>query len=131
LFVNKIKKHDRTNVENPAYYYSSAAASLLRAWKQPGDVTDVPSLLEDYHPETTRYVENGSFVRLRNVMIAYNLPGSIAGHIKSSGIRIFAQGQNLKTWHHIQGYDPEGHDNLVGSVYPPLQTITFGVNVGF
>ena len=131
VYGNKIYNNDRTNVENPGYYYSSAAASLLRAWKQPGDITDVPSLLEDYHPETTRYVENGSYVRLRNIMLSYSLPGSVTRRISASTIRFFVQGQNLKTWHHILGYDPEGQANYLGSVYPPLKAITFGVSVGF
>jgi hypothetical protein len=130
-FGNKIYNNDQTNVDNPAYYYSSVATYLSNAWQKPGDITNVPSLLDDYHPETTRYVQNGSYIRLRNVMLSYSLPVSIAGRIKANTIRFFAQGENLITWHHVMGYDPEGQGYLTGSVYPPLKAVTFGVSVGF
>jgi TonB-dependent starch-binding outer membrane protein SusC len=131
VFGNKLYNNDRTNVENPGYYYSSFSRDALRAWKQPGDITDFPSLLEDYHPETTRYVEDAKYFRLRNIMLSYSLPTSVVSHIKSSGIRVFVQGENLKTWYKMHGYGPEGQGNYLGSVYPPLKTITFGATIGF
>jgi TonB-dependent starch-binding outer membrane protein SusC len=131
VFGNKLYNNDRTNVENPGYYYSSFARDALRAWKQPGDITDFPSLLEDYHPETTRYVEDAKYFRLRNIMLSYSLPASVIRHIKSSGIRLFVQGENLKTWYKMHGYGPEGQGNYLGSVYPPLKTVTFGASITF
>ncbi|HVF95875.1 MAG TPA: SusC/RagA family TonB-linked outer membrane protein [Flavisolibacter sp.] len=131
VFGNKVYNNDRTNVENPGYYYSSMSNVMLRAWKKAGDITDIPGLLDDYHPETTRYVEDGKFLRLRNVMLSYGLPSSVASRIKATSIRVFAQGQNLVTWHNVQSYDPEGTGFLTGSVYPALRTYTFGLSVGF
>lgn len=132
MFGHKVYNNDRTNIENPGYYYSSFARKMLNAWKQSGDVTDVPSLLDDYHPETTRYVEDGDFIRLRNVMLSYSLPASIAGKIKASTLRFFVQGQNLYTWHKVESYDPEIPSGfLLGAQYPQLKTVTFGLTAGF
>ena len=132
VFGNKVYNNDRTNVESPYYYYSSVAKSLQKAWKKSGDETDVPSLLDEYHPETTRYVEDGKYVRLRNVMLSYSFPNSVAGKIKASTIKLFAQGQNLYTWHKVLSYDPEvPSGNLLGAQYPPLKTVTVGLTVGF
>ena len=131
VFGNKLYNNDRTNIENPGYYYSSFARDALNAWSTPGQITNFPGLLDDYHPETTRYVENASYFRLRNIMLSYNLPVSIARHIRSSGIRVFIQGENLKTWYKMHGYGPEGQGNYFGSVYPPLKTITVGGTIAF
>jgi TonB-linked SusC/RagA family outer membrane protein len=132
VFGNKVYNNDRTNVENPYYYYSSASRDLLKTWTKAGDITEYPSLVSDYHPETTFYVEKGDFVRLRNVMLSYTLPATIAGKIRANTLRVFAQGQNLITWHHVKAYDPEvPSGNLLGAQYPPLKTITFGLTLGF
>lgn len=132
VFGNKVYNNDRTNVENPGYYYSSFAESMLNAWKTPGQETNVPSLVDEYHPETTRYVEDGKFLRLRNVSLSYALPVSVAGKIKASTIRFFVQGQNLYTWHKVLAYDPEvPSGNLLGAQYPPLRSLTVGATIGF
>jgi TonB-dependent starch-binding outer membrane protein SusC len=66
------------------------------------------------------------------VMLSYTLPPSIVGKIKMRSLRIFAQGQNLYVWHNFQGYDPEVVTGILGGAhYPPLRTITFGLNAGF
>lgn len=124
--------NDRLNVENPIYWFSNIAESMLREWQKPGDVTDIPSPFNDLHAETTRFIEKTNYLRLRNVMLSYSLPASILNKIKFRSVRVFAQGQNLYVWHHFQGYDPEVVTGVLGgSVYPQLKTVTFGLNVGF
>ena len=130
-FGNYIYNNDRVNVENPAYWYSRLTAAMLREWQQPGDITDVPSPFNDFHPETTRFVEKGDYIRLRNVMLSYSLPQSILGNWKINTLRVFAQGQNLHVWHSFKGWDPEVTTGILGGAqYPQLKTITFGLNVG-
>lgn len=124
--------NDRTNVENSIYWYSNMDVAMLSEWQKPGDLTDVPSPFNAFHPETTRFVEKTNYLRLRNVMLSYNLPSSLLNKIKMRSIRVFAQGENLHVWDTFQGYDPEIVSGvLLGAHYPPLKTITFGVNVGF
>jgi len=124
--------NDRLNVENPIYWFSNIAESLLREWQKPGDVTDIPSSFNDLHAETTRFVEKTNYLRLRNVMLSYTLPASITNKAKLRSVKVFAQGENLYVWHNFQGYDPEIVAGILGGAhYPPLKTVTFGLNVGF
>lgn len=130
-YGNKIYNNDRTNVENPGYWYSNLAASLLNEWQKPGDITDVPSAFSVYEASTSRYVEKGDFLRLQNVMLSYALPKTVTEKLKLRSLRFFAQGQNLYVWHNVLGYDPEVPNGLLlGAQYPQLKTITFGVNLG-
>jgi TonB-linked SusC/RagA family outer membrane protein len=131
-FGNYIYNNDRVNVENPIYWFSELSRAMLREWQKPGDVTDVPNAFNDFEANTTRFVEKGNFLRLRNVMLAYNLPKSILDRVKLRSLRVFAQGQNLHVWHNFLGYDPEVLNGFLGGgQYPQLKTVTFGINLGF
>jgi len=124
--------NDRSNVETGGYWFSNLATSMLQEWQKSGDVTNVPSPFNDLHVETTRFVEKTDYLRLRNVMLSYNLPEHILNKIKIRSVRVFAQGENLYVWHNFLGYDPEVvTGTLGGAVYPQLKTVTFGVSVGF
>jgi hypothetical protein len=128
---NYIFNNDRTNVENPGYWFSGLAQSMLREWQKKGDITDVPSAFSPYQAETTRYVEKGDFLRLQNVMLSYSFPKTVLERIKLKSLRVFAQGQNLHVWHNVLGYDPEVPNGmLLGAQYPQLKTVTFGLNLG-
>lgn len=123
--------NDRVNVEYPGYWFSRVASSLLREWQKPGDETDVPSPFNDFHAETTRFVEKTDHLRLRNVMLSYSLPSELLQKVKISSLKIFAQGQNLHVWHNFQGWDPEITTGILGGAqYPQLKTITFGLSLG-
>ncbi len=128
---NMIYNNDRVQVENPIYWYSNLSKSMLREWQVPGDVTDVPSSFNNFQQSTTRFVEKGDFLRLRNVMISYDLPTKWLEKAKITTARVFAQGQNLHVWHNFQGYDPEVIGGaLGGGQYPQLTTVTFGISLG-
>jgi TonB-dependent starch-binding outer membrane protein SusC len=130
-FGSYIYNNDRVNVENPIYWYSGLSKSLLREWQKSGDVTDIPSSFNDFRAETSRFVEKGNYVRLRNVTLAYNLSKNLVDRLKIKSLRVFAQGQNLYVWHNFQGYDPEITSGILGGAqYPQLKTVTFGLNLG-
>jgi TonB-linked SusC/RagA family outer membrane protein len=122
----------RSDVENPQYWYSGLNVEVLREWKQAGDVTDIPSAFSDFQNSTTRFLEKGDFLRLRNVTLSYSLPKSVTDKWKFTGVRFFVQGQNLHTWHSFKGYDPEVSTGaLTGAQYPALRSVTGGVSIGF
>jgi TonB-linked SusC/RagA family outer membrane protein len=130
-YGNHVYNNDRVNVENPIYWYSNLSSSLMREWQVPGDITDIPSSFNDLQAETTRFVEKGDYLRLRNVMLSYSLTNRLTQRMGVQSIRFFAQGQNLKVWHNFQGYDPEITTGILGGAqYPQLRTISFGVNLG-
>ncbi|WP_460924679.1 SusC/RagA family TonB-linked outer membrane protein [Pontibacter brevis] len=130
---NQIYNNDRANVENPLYLYDNLSASLMNEWQEPGDITNIPRPGAPFRQSTTRFVEEGDFLRLRNINVSYSLPASIVNSIGAiNSIRVFAQGQNLVTWTDFQGFDPEvSGGSLTGAQYPALRTVTFGLNVGF
>ncbi|HEX7903280.1 MAG TPA: TonB-dependent receptor [Chitinophagaceae bacterium] len=126
-----IYNNDRANVENPAYVISNVSRDLLTEWQHQGDITNIPSPFSNFELGTTRFLEKGDFLRLRNVMLSYDLPKQLLAKAKISSFRVFVQGQNMATWYNFKGYDPEVATGILqGSQYPQLKTITFGVNVG-
>lgn len=133
---NEVYNNDRLNVENPGYTASQLSKDLLREWRNPGDITDVPRADPSVYflDNTTRFVENGSYWRLRNVQISYVVPRSIVNKIKANSVRVFVQAQNMVTITKYRGYDPEvpaGGSLNAGAQYPTLKTITAGVNLQF
>ena len=136
---NDVYNNERVNIENPTFFVDGMAASLLNAWQTPGQVTDVPRIqtingltTNPFQSRTSRYIEDGSYLRLRNVNLAYNLPSTVLDKIGLSSARVYLQGQNLLTFTEFSGADPEVNNGLfLGAVYPALRTYTIGLNVGF
>ncbi|MCC9166191.1 SusC/RagA family TonB-linked outer membrane protein [Pontibacter harenae] len=128
---NTVYNNDLNNVTNPAYFYDNMSVELLNEWQQPGDITNVPRAGNRYRSATTRFVEDGNFLRLRNLNLSYTLPTRLVSAIKLNSLRVFVQGQNLVTWTDFRGWDPEiAGVSLTGAQYPALRTVTFGLNVG-
>ncbi len=87
---------------------------------------------------TTRWLESGSYLRLKNVQLGYSLPTDLLQRSKYiNSLRIFLTGQNVFTVTNYTGYDPEtvGQGTLARSVdtgsYPNLRSFTLGVQAGF
>lgn len=128
---NEIFNNDRANVEYSQYYYDNLTTDLLREWRRPGDITDIPGFNSNFESGTTHFVEKGDFLRFRNASISYSLPSALLKSVKVNSARLFVQGQNIITWTNFRGFDPEiSTGSLVGAQYPALRTITFGLNVG-
>ncbi|WP_439696018.1 SusC/RagA family TonB-linked outer membrane protein [Mucilaginibacter sp. AW1-7] len=115
----------------------------LQSWKKPGDITMVPEARlfggNGVSP-SSRYLSDGSYLRLKNIVLGYNFPKSILEKIKLRSLRIYAQATNLATWTKYKGWDPElNSDAFSGNITqnydfyaaPQAKTITFGINVGF
>jgi TonB-linked SusC/RagA family outer membrane protein len=111
--------------------------TMLRRWMKPGDITDVPRAGDG--AISSRFIENGSFLRIKNISLGYNFPKTV---LKRTGIktaRVFVSGQNLYTFTSYSGMDPEvnyyGNDNIIQGTdfftYPQSRTIMVGLNVGF
>lgn len=106
-------------------------------WTSENTNTDIPRTVGASRI-TNKQVEDGSFLRLRNVNLGYNLPSSFASSIRLRSLRVYVSGQNLLTFTKYSGFDPEvsafGQDNLSIGVdrgsYPVARTFIFGVNIG-
>lgn len=136
-YGNVIYNNDRFNVEYPGYAASSLSKDLTKEWRNPGDITNIPRNDPSVYflLNTSHFVENGSYWRLRNVQLSYQVPQRILSGVKLNSLRVFVQGQNLATITKYRGYDPEvpggGGSINAGAQYPTLKTVTLGLNVGF
>ena len=126
--LNNDRYFDESNGRFMTYNQSSR---LLKRWKQPGDITDIPRHGE-YTEFDSRLLEDASFLRLKNLMLSYSLPKTL---LKKSGVirglRVYAQGQNLLTFTNFSGLDPEGTTNLYAAQYPMSRQYTFGLDLMF
>jgi hypothetical protein len=78
------------------------------------------------------YIEDGSYLRIRNVTLGYSLPKSLAAKLRTGGVRLYATANNLFTITNYSGFDPEiGMDNngLDVGRYPQARSFIFGLNV--
>ena len=77
---------------------------------------------------STYWLRNGRYLRLKNMDIGYTLPKSITNKLHFTNIRFYVSGTNLITWSKFKFWDPETADPR-GESYPLAKTITVGVNV--
>ncbi|MDM8173556.1 MULTISPECIES: SusC/RagA family TonB-linked outer membrane protein [Olivibacter] len=86
-------------------------ASNLDRWQQPGDITDVPRSdgvnVNNYKDGGSRWLEDGSYLRLRSLTIGYTLPKHVTDRWHLDRLRFYLQGNNLFTWTKYSGLDPE------------------------
>ncbi|MDH7460737.1 TonB-dependent receptor [Chitinophagaceae bacterium 26-R-25] len=78
----------------------------------------------------TFWLNDASFLRLKNLELGYNLPQSLISRIRMQGARFYVNGFNLFTITKVKDYDPEG-SNAAGQFYPQQKIINIGVNVRF
>jgi len=77
----------------------------------------------------SRYVQNASYLKLRNLTVGYHLKIKELKNLKIEGIRLYATASNLFTITPYKGYDPEVSSGTDSGVYPASRTFTFGVNI--
>lgn len=122
--------------------WKNQSTDVLRRWKNPGDMTDIPKALADNKQNSllsTRFLEDGSFIRLKSLTLAYNLRSPWLQSIQVSNVQLYFTGQNLFTITDYSGYDPElnygGTSNTALGIdfgtFPQPRTYIFGVNIDF
>ena len=124
-------------------WFDNQLESQLASWKKPGDVTDVPQARFYYdngdQSRNSRYLSDGSYVKLRSFMLSYEMPKKIISKVKLDRMRIFVQAQNLLTFTKYKGWDPEVstdflNDNITSGCdfysAPQARSIVFGINIG-
>lgn len=84
---------------------------VLRRWQQPDDITDIPKASTYNKRVSSRFVEDGSFVRLKNLKISYSLNERWLQKYRFKTIQIYLAGKNLITWTKYSGMDPEVNYN--------------------
>jgi hypothetical protein len=114
----------------------------LNRWQKDGDITDVPRLTASGNNASiipSRFLEDGSFVRLKNVSIGYTFPARIISRLKLSSVRVYVMATNLVTITKYKGVDPEvntaaSDQNILGydqAIAPQPRTLQAGFTISF
>lgn len=135
-FTNTTLVNTGTDIQN------NQSRQALRRWQKEGDITSVPRYVyqdtyNNYH--SSRFLEDGSFLRLKNVSVGYNLPKKWIERYKLSNTRIYASATNLWTLTRYSGPDPEvstldGSTTAQGIDFftlPQVKNILVGLTVSF
>jgi len=128
--------NDLNNVTNPDYFFDNMHIDVLNEWRTVGQITNVPRATSargnTYQAQTSRFLDDADFWRLRNVTLGYTVPATALDAVKIRAARIFVQGQNLWTSTKFRGFDPEATGtSLTGAQYPSLKQVTLGLTLGF
>ena len=132
---NKIYNRDKASLMGVSGANGSTMSKdLLNRWTPENTQTDVPRLEYDqtsyFTSASTRWLVDGSYLRLKTVTLNYNLPKKWIQPAMLKDVSIYVQGENLLTFSKQQGLDPE---QALGGVtywrYPAMKTLSFGINV--
>jgi hypothetical protein len=141
---NQIFNAIRVFADDGGRYLDNKFRDVLRRWQNPGDITDQPRASRNGSSGalqvSSRYLEDGSYVRLGDLTLGYNVPKS---WVRSAGLangKIYVSGHNLHTWTKYKGYSPDVNSSgsntntsLGGEfyAYPIARSVTFGFKAGF
>ena len=145
---NKIYNKNREQMDSDGAYTGLNQMSIDNGlgwsrWQEPGDNATHPALVparaDGANGTSSRYLEDGSFFRLRNVTLSYNLPKAWIQKVRMSGARVYVSGDNLLTLSKFSGMDPEvrldsdtyHHAGLYASNYPVPLSVVFGIDIKF
>ena len=138
---NEIYNGIREYADDGGWFFDNKFGDVMDFWRQPGDVTDTPRPSYWYGDtgalvESSRWVEDGSYVRLQEVTLGVQLPATVANLMRTQNARLYVSGKNLKTWTDYSGYNPDvnsfgsgGGSAELGTdfyAYPLARTFTIG-----
>ncbi len=132
---NKIYNRTRSVMESMSAAYNQAASTAHR-WHGEGTSYSMPRAVwadpNGNNRISDRWVENGAYLRLKNITLAYNLPDSWLKKISFESARILVSCENVATITGYKGLDPEvGIDGIDYSSFPPSRIFNVGLSVNF
>ncbi len=147
MYGNKVFHAARQFYDNDGAYPTYNAMSLKSApkgnwtrWEKPGDVATHPQAIwggnNKSNNNSTRYIEDGSYFRLNNLTLAYDLPARLTDKIRMRNVQVYVSAENLFTITKFSGADVEvavGKDrgSAAADLYPSVRRFSFGVNFSF
>ena len=134
-FGNKIFNANRLQIEGMDAARNQSK-EVLNRWTGEGTSNAMPRAVYGDPAQNTRisdrYIEDGSYLRIKTVCLGYTLPVRYTGKIKASSMRFYATAQNLFTLTKYTGIDPEvGVNGIDNNLYPLTRIISVGVNMSF
>ena len=135
-YGNKLFNQFEQQLEKPTLALN-AAGILVNRWTPSNTEGTIPRATNSPVPQIIdRYVEDASYLRLKNITLGYNLPGALISKIHLTQLRIYIGATNLFTITHYTGYDPDANyfdsDNtkqgIDYAIYPAARTFLAGIN---
>lgn len=111
------------------------STDALNAWQEPGDITDVPIYINNNTTSSelmsTRWLVDGTFLKLKNLSFSYNLSDNICKKLKVSSMKFFVTADNLFTLSKFKSGDPEQRlsGRSFGYLFPNVRTIRVGLHL--
>lgn len=134
----KIYDAGNRDVADDGYYWERIHAQYFveDTWRPDNTSAHFPMVsgrdLEDVNQVSSRHLYDASFLRLKNVSLAYNLPKSLLNSVKISNARVYFNGSNLLTFSKYKNADPEVNQySTRGWETPIAKTYTFGIDFSF
>ena len=136
-YGNDIYNASRMETEG-MYNGNNQTTRVLERWRVPGQITSVPKAGFEMH-NSTYFLEDGSYVRLKDISLSYDVPRGIIGKIGLTRLQPYCSFTNLITLTKYKGYDPEVNQNgnsgtvqgLDWGTYPLTRSFSLGVKVEF
>lgn len=131
----EIRDYVYIDLLNPTYIGTNYAANIERAWRVPGDVTDIPRIQNGTgfsRPLTDSQIIDASYLAIKNITLGYTLPKNILQSAGIESLRAYVSVDNVALFSHLDGMDPQY--NFSGSTnysYTPVRTSLLGIEVKF
>lgn len=128
---NRYANSDGYNLPSNHYYTN------LDYWKEPGDITRNPKPIYNNPTSSagyrsTRWMQDGDYLRIKSITLSYNLPQSITSKAKMQNLRVYASAINPYTFHDVDFWDPERGVTGAGyGIYPLTKKFIIGLDVAF
>ncbi|MBQ1637879.1 MAG: TonB-dependent receptor [Bacteroidales bacterium] len=111
-------------------------ARAMNYWKQPGDTGCNPKPVagnaSNSYANSTRWLQRGDYLRIKDVTLAYNLPQNWLKKINMKGAKIYFSALNPYTFHDVYWWDPErGMEGMGWGIYPHTKTFAGGIELTF
>lgn len=115
---------------------TNQSTAVLDRWTASGTSNSMPRAVygdpNNNNRASSRYIEDGSYIRVKNVTLSYNVPNNLFGKKIFDNAKIYLSGQNLLTFTKYTGFDPEVSTNGIdNNIYPVTRIVSLGLNVGF
>lgn len=120
------------------YDCRNQSTDVLRRWRKPGDITDIPKVGWNIQPSTF-FVEDGSYLRLKDISLSYNFKGTLITKLGVTRLQPYFTARNLLTLTKYGGMDPEVNEygsrgavqGIDWGTYPHSKQYVFGINIEF
>ena len=136
---NDIYSYQFQELDNLGAYGYNATKAVLNRWSPTNTNTDVPMKMTNRSLKpSSRWIMDGSYIRIRNIMLGYTLPQNVTRKLSIQKLRLYISAQNYFTFTKYKGYDPEvnyrASNTTLGTdyaSYPMAKSLTAGLNITF